>query len=459
VDADPVTKNMAPQADDAVESRIGDPETTRGGRPLPELSPHAAVLQAVLRRTESGQALIARAVAVAEMADGMPESAGVRGADLGGTVRRLTAVVGASASRLAPHVSARPIELGEAALAVLAIGAASIAMANQWGLLGLHPLWLVAVGIGLRYGAPSGHFAAGIAAIAYLVILWVQPEDHSRLLSSQGLVPPLIMLAAGVAVTELTSARRTKQARLESALSSAALEARGATERFSSAMLVNRELEDRILRQTRSVVTLSAVGRRLQTLHIPDLYEAIVQVAAKCLGAQTCSLYLLSEGKLQLVAVYPQSPARLQAIQPVTGLPALAIERGRVVTVRERSMEWSKPSFDAEPTLMAGPLNKSVGVVAGVVAIERIPFLRLTPTAVQEFEAILDWASLAYQNALLFDVLIEWSSVAYQGARLLQGGTPKRHSEGRPVRVAGGAAAGPDLHDKVEQHQLWSWSE
>jgi GGDEF domain-containing protein len=55
-----------------------------------------------------------------------------------------------------------------------------------------------------------------------------------------------------------------------------------------------------------------------------------------------------------------------------------------------------------QPLLMATPLLGQSGEVIGIITVERMPFLRFTPTAVKLFTLLGDWATTAFQTAMRF---------------------------------------------------------
>jgi GGDEF domain-containing protein len=75
--------------------------------------------------------------------------------------------------------------------------------------------------------------------------------------------------------------------------------------------------------------------------------------------------------------------------------------------------------------LVAGPLFGGDGAVVGAIAVERLPFMRLTPTTIRLFSLILDWGSTALQNATLYaesraGSIIDAETGAYAGVHMLR---------------------------------------
>jgi hypothetical protein len=85
------------------------------------------------------------------------------------------------------------------------------------------------------------------------------------------------------------------------------------------------------------------------------------------------------------------------------GLIQQAVQTRQVVTVRDRLVREGAAAAAAEPIIAAGSLLDRDGDVIGVIAIERMPFLALTPMNLRLFGMILDWGSSALRNAACFE--------------------------------------------------------
>jgi hypothetical protein len=308
-------------------------------------------------------------------------------------------------------------EAVSAILVILALGAALPGQA--WGMADArpHPLWVVVLAIAVRYGAAAGYLAGGSSALTYGLLLWTRPEARFQPLAPHDLIQPLLMFTVGAILGELVDARERRMLCLESRQREAqnVLEALG--ERHRTVEKVRTELEKQIAFQSNSVVILSTFGKRLQSLKTAQLHSAIVDLLATALEAGACSLYLLAEGQLSLQAArrepsHSSWQAACRAVDPGHPLIQQVLAEGRVVTIRERLIREGCVSLAGEPILMAGPLTRLDGQVYGVVAIEAMPFMKLTPASIDLFAMILDWASAALANALLYEQALESSTRA-----------------------------------------------
>ena len=75
-------------------------------------------------------------------------------------------------------------------LGVVIVVGAGLVIPGQWGLLHLqpHPLWFVVLAVALRYGAPAGYVARGLAGVSYGLLVWLRPEARFQPLGEDDLL-------------------------------------------------------------------------------------------------------------------------------------------------------------------------------------------------------------------------------------------------------------------------------
>jgi hypothetical protein len=322
---------------------------------------------------------------------------------------------------LAPVRRIRAIEIAETLALVGVITLLGILLPNQRGFLAIqpHPLWLPALGIGFRYGGQAGYFAALLSALAYALVIAIDPMTGFHFPASKDLIQPFVMLVAGFVVTEVTSARARRQAAVESALSSKTLELERAAERLEVLTVAKGELEERVLNQTQTLVTLTEVGKQLQKTTTAELHQAVLRVLADCLSVQSASIYACNGDLLHLVASYPNDDIKRPQHLPISGALEQVVRQGKVASIRDLML-----SADADgqmgQILLAGAVYQNESAPCAIVVVERMPFQKLTPTTVRQFEMLLDWASASYRNTQLFEGMLAWASVTHQRTRLLR---------------------------------------
>jgi hypothetical protein len=292
--------------------------------------------------------------------------------------------------------------LFEAFLSVALVTGAAAAVPGHWGLLDVqpHPLWLVVLAIAIRYGSPAGYAGGAFAAAGYCLLSWLQPGALAGSPEVHPLLQPVLLFAGGAIIGELVQGRQRRLTRTEEALRLAAASLQSLTTRYQTLREVQGELEKSIVGQPASIASLYRTAKQLSSLDSSAVCTAAVNLVAEYLEVETCSLYLDCDGSLRWRAGIPSKQAGsryvLDASQP---LVSQALREHRVATIHEQIMQGAGPTADDLQAIMVGPLLDGAGRIRGVVVIERLPFLKFTPTAVQLFELLVDWVSTALQNA------------------------------------------------------------
>jgi len=279
---------------------------------------------------------------------------------------------------------------------------AAAAVPGHWGLLDLqpHPLWLVVLAIAIRYGAPGGYAGGTCAAAGYCLLIRLQPGAPAGMLSAHQLLQPALLFAGGAIVGELVQGRQQRLARAAEALRSTTGALQSLAAQYQILQEVQDELEQRIVSQPTSIASLYGAAKQLSSLDHSAVCLAAVNLVAEYLSAEACSLYLERDGRLLWQAGTPAKQAgRWYVLDTNEPLVSQALSEHRVATIHEQIMQGVGPMTEELQTIMVGPLLDGAGSVRGAVVIERLPFLKLSPANVQLFALLVDWASIALQNA------------------------------------------------------------
>ncbi len=309
-------------------------------------------------------------------------------------------------------------KLGEsqpAAYVEMAIGLGLIVAINlllfrdeNWGFFDVnpHPFWLVIIPIAARYGAAPGYAVGGLAALLYILLLVLQPRSIFAVdvLSTQAALPPVLFLVVGAALGELRESQKRSQKDLALRYDLMEADLEDVAQRYLAAVEINREMQRRIVSQTATVTTLYQAAKALDQLEIEQLCPAILELVATFVEADACSLYLREDGKFVLTDARPEQSdfQRPRELDTQRGIPAIVLSEQRTVTIRDVFTAASPTQIAREPLLIATPLVGQNHEVIGILTVERMPFLRLTPSAVKLFSLLGDWASSAFQTALQF---------------------------------------------------------
>jgi GGDEF domain-containing protein len=292
------------------------------------------------------------------------------------------------------------VELG-VATAVLAVANALFAPHNP-AFLGIqpHPALIAVAIVGAWKGLRAGAFA-GVVLAALLLVTWsvrteiILPGAWWRLSTY---ATPLMVAGAGLVFGAIGDAHRRKALHLSDRVRHLQLELADQAVRFMAATEASHELERRVIEETASLTTLHAAARALDTLDLESLYPGIVTVARRFIDADACQLYLVEGGLLSLREAQGDQPLRTHL--PIDdGLVGLAIRRGRAVSIRDWTAVAAVEDLKQASILLAAPLVGPDAALLGCLTVTHLPFLRLTPAAVDRLGVAADWAARAIVKA------------------------------------------------------------
>lgn len=294
----------------------------------------------------------------------------------------------------------------EAIVGVLIVTAISAVVPGQWGFVHVQPspLWIVVLAIAIRYGAPSGYVAGVAAAASQCLMLWLRPEARFQGIPEHALIQPFLFIAVAVVLSHALQGQRQRIARLETANRETTDTLESVTQRYRDLHAVKKTLEKQIVGLPDSVMTLYEVAKGLETLRTDALHPAILALVERFLQTESCTLYRVTDGHVQMLAHLPSMHAINVSPLPMwDGLIEQAVRSRQIVTVRDRLLREGPEAVAKEPIVAAGPLFDANGDVIAVIAVERMPFLALAPTNLRLFRMILDWGSTALQNAARYE--------------------------------------------------------
>ncbi|MGH2626688.1 MAG: GAF domain-containing protein [Anaerolineales bacterium] len=296
----------------------------------------------------------------------------------------------------------------------LLLGLASVALPDGvGGLVDVQPspLWIVVLAIAVRYGAAAGYLVGALASGVELFLRWTH---SARGIGADGWILALLLLAVGGAVGEIVDARERRVAGLEENLGKAGRSLEGLTDECRAAEAALAELQKQVAFHSSSALIFSALGRRMQSLRLPDLHPAILDLVSTALEANACSLFVCQDQGVRMAAARPGGDHH-RAATAAGPLVDLALREARVVTLREFLLRTGGRVVPKEMPLMAGPLMASDRRVYGVVIVESMPITRFTASAVTRFDALLGWASAAVRNALRHQEIVRKHAVSLRG--------------------------------------------
>lgn len=180
---------------------------------------------------------------------------------------------------------------------------------------------------------------------------------------------------------------------------------------YDALQLVKDELSERIVGQTSSILSLYEAAKRLESLDSGQIHSALLEITAKFIGAESCSLFLVDPKtqKARLERRYgwtadekaERGRVRFEIGDAILGR---VVEERRMVTLKEIGSERTLADAAKEtslPTILAAPLVHE-GKVQAVLNVEKLPFLKYSPTNIRLFYLIADLGSTALANSRRF---------------------------------------------------------
>lgn len=260
-----------------------------------------------------------------------------------------------------------------------------------------HPYWIGVLLFSVRYGLAAGAAAGAVAAVCYLTIVWYTLEPYLFSDLTFYALPGWFLLIGtmiGAAVSHYRQQRdQARSAELESTAHIDALQ-----EALALKAQITAQLEERIVTQTSSLISVYEGARKFSAVSEAELYPGILDYLATVLEADAAALHLRTPDGWRLACTHgwqpdaPREPHRAAD----TGLIGLAGTQNRIVSLRDFAQPGmptaALPQFG--DAIVAGPLRDGEeGAVIGVVSIQKIPFLKLTSSTVTLFSFLLNWAA------------------------------------------------------------------
>ncbi len=255
-----------------------------------------------------------------------------------------------------------------------------------------HPFWAVVVLISLQYGTNEGLIAA-IASSAALLAGNVPPQPLALDLFAylfELSKTPLMWAATGLVVGELRSRHLRERADLRKRLAESETQAQVITAAFEGMSAAKDELEARIAGQFRTLLTVFRAAMAVERLDVPSVFEGANALVAAILNPEKFSIWLLKDAQIEMSRAFGwKDDERYNR----TFLDDHPLYRR---TVAERGVLCVARAADekalAGEGVLAGPLqDPETDEVYGMLKIEALGLLDLTPTTIENFQLLCDW--------------------------------------------------------------------
>ncbi|MSP49208.1 MAG: hypothetical protein EXQ95_07760 [Alphaproteobacteria bacterium] len=255
-----------------------------------------------------------------------------------------------------------------------------------------HPFWAVVVLISMQYGTNEGLLAAVAASVALLVGN-IPPQPLALDLFAylfELSKTPLMWVAAGLVVGELRSRHLRERTELRRNLVEAETQAQVITAAYESMSTAKDELEARIAGQFRTLLTVFRAAMAVERLDAAGVVDGANALVSAILNPEKFSIWRLKEAEIDLTHAFGWKDGEryLRSIPEDHSLYRRAIAERRLLCVARQADEKEL----AGEGVLAGPLqDPETGEVFGLLKVETVGLLDLTPVTIENFRLLCDW--------------------------------------------------------------------
>lgn len=268
-----------------------------------------------------------------------------------------------------------------------------------------HPYLVVILPIAARYGFRGGMLSGFIAAILYFGFRIYNSTDPSVLdyVQVEFWGMPTVFAVTGIVLGEIRESQKTRYKQLFVEKSDLEISCSHLSEQFGVLSKAKREIDTRIISQEQTLNTLHEAAQALRTLKLGAIYPAVLNMLADYLHVQKATIYMLKEdGLLHLIESFGHDGDALpDTIPPGQGMAGQCFASGKTRTL---PMELHQGQLPDAQILMSAPIVKpSNNTVAGVLNVEKMPFLKFNPETIKMVALMADWCGASIDNAIIYE--------------------------------------------------------
>jgi hypothetical protein len=263
-----------------------------------------------------------------------------------------------------------------------------------------HPFWIAVLLAAGFYGLREALFAAVLCSVVMLVgnVPVQVPGEGGYVWLLRVVREPLLWLVAAIVLGEIRDALRRHAQALHEEVAIAQDRTDGLIKACDRLMRQKESLETRIADQTLTVHAMYQASRAIERDGVGDVLVGVGDLVRTSLSPRKFSLYLLNGQKLEAAVSegwtsHDRYARVVDASSPL--FEAIVSSRRHLVAV--------DPGVEAllrDEGLLAGPIvDTEHHTVVGMLKIEAMDFMDLTPASVQNFKTLCEWIGAAISNA------------------------------------------------------------
>lgn len=276
-----------------------------------------------------------------------------------------------------------------------------------------HPLFLLCIAMGMRYGNYLGMVSATISSLFYTKVFLFLYNDLALLFSHFGNYKYILLFFWSAMVFGFFKDNYT------ATVEKLSMEKKLLEDNYNQLKKTNqltqklhRELKKQIIGSEESILHLYEIASRLETLESEEVYTETIGILSKYLKADAVSIYTYNEEsgylRLKIRTGNNDIDSRSLSVKDSPGFCKVVHDK--------QAVRWTDVREENFP-LMSAPVMKGDRVLA-VVNIVHMDFDRLSEYAFQLFRLVIDWVNKALDRAIYVDGLRD--SKYLPGTKLLR---------------------------------------
>lgn len=276
-----------------------------------------------------------------------------------------------------------------------------------------HPLFILSIIMGLRYGKKLGMISASIS-VCFFIYIFLQVNKDILLLVEyfKNYKYILLFLWSAVILGTFKDNYTTNLKKHTNEIELLKESYKQLEKDYLVTEKIQKELKKQIISSEESIISLYDIASKLETFETEELYTETIGILAKYLKANSISIYYYNEKSKYL-------RLKISYGNKVEDRKSLLISDSKGfsnVIYNEKVVRWQEIKEENFP-LMSSPMVRN-GKVIAVINIEDMDFDRLSEYAFQLFKLIMDWVNKSLNQAIYLDEIKE--SKYIPGTKLLQ---------------------------------------
>lgn len=280
----------------------------------------------------------------------------------------------------------------------------------------LNPYFLSAALISAYYGRNFGYLNLGFSLIFIMIpifnefqflVYWKTLWELSNIQ-----FPAIILIIYLLGMIHNSFVSQIKNQRLY--MKRVSLDKNKLQKELSTVSAVNRELEERVLRQQDSVTALYTQVKAMHSQNLSKTLGVLISTVQKFSWAEKASIWEYEKDSKQLVMVANvgwDSDDVLNTIESVDStINGWVYRNDRIFSVRMLLEYENLSAMDNKRNILTFPINLS-NSIWGVLNIEAMPFTKYNLYTEKLLAILIDLAGTAIERAVEYESLIEYNEV------------------------------------------------